>query len=541
MIKVFSPTDKVFYSNGDVVVKATSAKVHCEDNGDYYIEIIAGIEYSEWLVARNIVVAPTPDGDQPFRLEEPEKSGTKITIKGWHVFYDTQNYLIADSYVVDKNCNDALNHLNDATEPESIFTVHSDIAKIDSYRCVREPLYNAIQVVLERYGGHLVRNGFDIGILENIGHDNGITIEYKKNLKDIESSGTWENVCTKILPVGTDGLLLNALDPNESIYIESEIQYDTPYTKTVTFDQNIERENYSTDNAYKRALLDDLRAQAIAYLKIYSVPEISYSLKADLDRITGIGDTIEVKDKRIGVDVLTHVIGYTYDCILKKYDEIDFGNFQQNLSNLLSDISAQIDTKVDEVKNSINQSVEEILQGSYVYNNGREIYLLDNLPKEDAGNVLKLDRNGISSSNQGISSEFTQLIDIAGNFTALEYVFGDEISFNGQIVAGYSTSNNTTVNFVVRTDKSLANIDAFTASSMKLTGRVGEGGYLFSSSYVTDGYDILNDATLTVTLTKLSDHAIAVSIVKDSGSFYGVTNMANTILINDMVIVCTSA
>ena len=79
MIKVFSPTDKVFYSNGDVVIKATSAKVHCEDNGDYYIEIIAGIEYSEWLVARNIVVAPTPDGDQPFRLEKKKKNGTKIT------------------------------------------------------------------------------------------------------------------------------------------------------------------------------------------------------------------------------------------------------------------------------------------------------------------------------------------------------------------------------------------------------------------------------------------------------------------------------
>ena len=442
---------------------------------------------------------------------------------------------------MDKNCNNALNHLNNATEPRSIFTVHSDITKINSYRCVRESLYNAIQVVLERYGGHLVRNGFDIGILENIGHDNGITIEYKKNLKDIESSGTWENVCTKILPVGTDGILLNALDPNESIYIESEIQYDTPYTKTVTFDQDIERESFSTDEAYKTALLADLRAQAIAYLKIYSLPEVSYSLKADIDRVTGIGDTIEVKDKRIGVNILTHVIGYTYDCILKKYDEIEFGNFQQKLSNLLSDITAQIDTKTDEIKNGINQSVAEVLQGSYVYNDGSEVYLLDTLPKEDAVNILKLDRNGISSSNQGIDGTFNQLINIAGEFVGLEYAVGDEISFNGQIVAGFTTSNNTTIGFVLSTDKSLANVGAFTINSMKITGRVGAGGYLFSSAYVSGGYDILNDSTLTVTLTKISDHLIAVSIVKSSGTYYGANNMANAIVIDDMSIECASA
>lgn len=32
MIKVFSPTDKTFYSNGDVVLQALKAKAHKEDN-----------------------------------------------------------------------------------------------------------------------------------------------------------------------------------------------------------------------------------------------------------------------------------------------------------------------------------------------------------------------------------------------------------------------------------------------------------------------------------------------------------------------------
>ena len=36
MIKIFSPTDKTFYFNGDVVLQLLKAKVHKEDNGGYY-------------------------------------------------------------------------------------------------------------------------------------------------------------------------------------------------------------------------------------------------------------------------------------------------------------------------------------------------------------------------------------------------------------------------------------------------------------------------------------------------------------------------
>lgn len=32
MIKIFSPTDKIFSSNGDVVIQPHRAKVHKEDN-----------------------------------------------------------------------------------------------------------------------------------------------------------------------------------------------------------------------------------------------------------------------------------------------------------------------------------------------------------------------------------------------------------------------------------------------------------------------------------------------------------------------------
>jgi hypothetical protein len=75
---------------------------------------------------------------------------------------------------------------------------------------------------------------------------------------------------------------------------------------------------------------------------------------------------------------------------------------------------------------------------------------------------------------------------------------------------------------------------------MKLTGRLGSGGYLFSSSYVSGGYNILNDSNLTVTLTKLSDHAIDVTIARSTGTYQGSDNTANSIYIEDMDIACVS-
>lgn len=78
------------------------------------------------------------------------------------------------------NCNNALDHLNRATEPSSEFTTISDVSTVDSYRCVRKSLYEAIQTVIERWGGHLVRDNFNIKIMSNIGVDNGVTVRYAK-------------------------------------------------------------------------------------------------------------------------------------------------------------------------------------------------------------------------------------------------------------------------------------------------------------------------------------------------------------------------
>lgn len=407
----------------------TKAKIHKEDNGNFYIDLEIPIRYSDFIKSGNIIVADTPQGAQAFRISDFTKKSTKISIRAWHVFYDSENYLIADSYVVNSNCNDALDHLNAATEPQSEFTTISDVQAIDSFRCVRKSLYEAIQAVIERWGGHLVRNNFRIEVRKNIGVDNGVVVRYRKNLKELTCEENWDNVVTKLLPVGKDGILLNGIDTNASIYVESKQKWSIPYTKTVSFSQDgINQEDFSDETAYKTALINDLRSQAQDYVEKNSLPQVNYTMKANMDKITDVGDVVEVIDERLGVNITTSVIGFEYDCISGQYSEIEFGNFKKTLGGFASSITASAsqaaqqtaDSAVQGVADSVVQNVTQSLSNSYVIYDGSKIMVLDALPKESAHNVILINNNGIAFSDSGINGNFRSAWSIDGTLNMQE-------------------------------------------------------------------------------------------------------------------------
>lgn len=425
MLKIFSDTDRIFDSNGDAVLNSVRAKVHKEDGGEFYLDIESNLSYIDYLVAGNIIVAPTPQGEQAFRITNPVKTNHKISVRAPHVFYDSLNYLIEDSYVVDNDCNYALDHLNSATEPQSAFTTVSDVTTVNSLRCVRKSLCEAVFDVLERWGGHLVRNNFQIEIRAAVGADNGVTVQFRKNLKDISCQEDWDDVVTKLLPVGYNGLML------PEVYVESAIQYDIPYTKTVSFSQDVAEDDYIDDNgdldeeAYQAALIDDLRQQAEAYVEQNSVPRINYTLKANLEKITDVGDTVQVYDERLGINILTNVISYDYDCILGQYTEIEFGNFQPKLSDLISNVTehveSELEPKVEEYKVTLGQELKEAtariwnaLGNSYVIYDGDKILVVDTLPKEDATYCIMINSGGIGFSSTGINGTFNSAWTIDG-------------------------------------------------------------------------------------------------------------------------------
>ena len=547
MIKIFGKTDKDFTSNGDVVINPLKAKVHKQDNGDYYLDLETSLDYVDYLVDGNIVVANTPQGEQAFRITNPKKTRKKVTVKAWHVFYDSENYLIADSYVVDMNCNNALNHLNMATEPSSEFTTLSDISTIDSYRCVRKSLYEAIQTVIDRWGGHLVRDNFNIKIMSNIGVDNGVTVRYAKNLKELTCEENWDNVVTKLLPVGKDGILLNDLDASQSIYMVSDKQWIIPYTKTISFEQNdIEQDNYQDETAYKKALIEDLKEQARRYLEENCVPHVNYTMKANLEKVTDIGDTVQVIDERLKLNLTTNVIAFEYDCILDKYTEIEFGNFKKSLSGFASSVVSsatqsakdEVDKNVPIISDTVTQNITGSFSSSYVQYDGTKILILDSLPVATAKNVILINNNGIAFSNSGISGTFNSALSIDGTLKSLYYSNGDTVAVSDIYCAGNTTSSNTKLYFSIPVAKSLEDINSITLTEMKLNVRHGNGGYTLSNDYVTGGYDVLSDSSITVTYDIKTGSNMVTFILTKTSAYNGVNNTPETVQVHSIKFTC---
>ena len=371
---------------------------------------------------------------------------------------------------------------------------------INSFRCVRKSLFEAVQTVLERWGGHLVRDNFNLQIRDSIGSDNGVTVQYRKNLKDISVTYDWSGVCTKLLPVGKDGFLID--------YLYSEVQYDLPYTKSVSFEQDINQEDYEDEDQYQAALRDDLTAQAEKYLEKSQYPSINYTLSANMDMITDIGDTVIVYDERLDVNITTHVLSFDYDCILGQYKQVEFGTVQANLSDLMSTITSDINSSIVENNQTLSVTLKDALaeaenkiwnalSSSYVIYQGNQILVVDALPAEDAHNVIRINSGGIAFSNTGINGSFVTAWSIDGTFNAQAI---NVINFTADMIKGGTLKLGSNLNqygLIEIYDESNSLIAQLDKNGLKMFAQ--DGAYILINTEVGfAGYDRLGNKTFWV-------------------------------------------
>lgn len=428
MIVLHESAATEFGTLGIKVLKPLYCRVRREDNGNFYVEIDDRADNVELYQKDRIVAVDTPWDRQAFRIDNPSVSGTRVKVKAWHIFYDTRNYLIDDSYVVAQNANYALDHLNQATDITSPFATYSDVPLTFSLRTVRKSLYEAVQDVLTRWGGHFDLDNWTINIKEEIGQDRGVSIAYGKNITTYGIGESWDNVVTKLLPVGKDGLEL------PETFIEREVaDYDVPYSKIITFDQQeIKEEDFKDTGtgevdvaAYQTALIDDLRAKGYAHLDANHFPKVNYAFEAFVEGISSIGDTVRVNHPRLNVPLVTSVLAIDYDAILERIVKFEFGNFNPRLSNLIQNTQATITQQAEEVRESVTTNLQKQLEqatdqiaslmgDSYVIYEGNQILIVDTLPKETATNVIRFNAQGIGFSNTGINGTFTSAWTIEG-------------------------------------------------------------------------------------------------------------------------------
>lgn len=498
MIRVYDSNEKIFNNNGIKTLHPLVAEITKKDNGDYYLELRDILDNLEYYQKGMIIRCSTPWGVQGFRCDNPSIKNNRIECNAWHLSYDSKNYIVKDAYSANKNCNDALDHFNSATDITSPFTTISDITKTLSTRMVTRTLFEVYENFIsdDMYGGHWYRDNWILGIKSNIGEDRGVVLAYDKNITDIQVSENWDDVCTKILPYTTDGETRIYLD-NTYLSIEEDL-YDIPYTRVVKFDNPYSKDDYETEDEFLSVSKTWLEQVANNYLQENKTPKVNYSVSAKIEDISDVGDVIYVKHPKCKVDITTNVIGITYDVNRNKYIKIEFGNFKKEIKNLSQQITADVkkDTEdtINEAKVLLKEELDEAtskinntLGNSYVIYEGDKILVVDTLPKENATYVIKISNGGIGFSQNGINGPFSSAWTIDGtlNMNAINVInLTASLIKGGTLKLGGVNNSSGTFELYDETGKliCLQDKDGFTCYAtngdyVKLNAEVGFAGY----------------------------------------------------------------
>ena len=509
MIRVYEATEKLFGNNGIKILHPLFAEITKIDNSDYYVELEDVLDNLEYYQKGLILMITTPWGVQGFRCDNPIVQNNRISCKAWHLSYDAENYVINSSMAKDKNCNDAINHYNDNTDTKSPFTVISDISLLRTTIMEKKSLFDVFTELIstDNYGGHWYRDNFNFAILSSIEQDRGVVLAYNKNITDIAIEENWDDVCTKLLPYvieqseeeGEEGEKKDVTITLDQPYVElSEDLYDIPYTKTLKFEHGLNREDYSSESEYFTAIKKWLHNEAINYVQANKMPKVNYSVSANLDNVSDIGDIIYVKHPKCNVDITTNVVSIKYDAISDRYTAIEFGNFKKEIKNLTQEIASIVqvdsDKKLENTGNLLRaqlltatSSINSVLSGSNVINSGNEILVVDRLPKEEAVYCLKINSAGIGFSTSGIYGTFTSAWTIDGtldmqainviNLTA-SLIKGGTLKLGGVNNASgtfelYDNSNK----LMALMDRTGLTVYATNGDYVKLNAEVGFAGY----------------------------------------------------------------
>lgn len=431
--------------------EATRCEVTEIINGMYelYMEYpVDGVRVAD-LVEDNIIYASTPTGEQPFRIYGIKKDLAFYRINASHIFYDLEDNLIEDINIVNMNGAGALDKIIKSTQYPNNFTAFSDIPTLANSRIVRKNVTGIIldtsreNSFLNRWGGEIERDKFTVKMLQQRGQNRGVKIKYRKNMMGIDLTLNHKTTCTRIMPIGYDGLLL----PEK--YVDSPLinKYQRIKIKTIEFpdviainpnDQFNPEGAVPLEEAYTKLRQKSAELFSASHI---DVPETSckvnvmalqdteeFKSKAILEKIYPF-DIVTIYHEKLGINITMKMNSYTWNSITNKYIYMDFGSIKNNIVDTI--------TAVEDIKNTIDSIEQSFLDkakedatglinqglGGYVVKTREEILIMDTDDVNTASKIWRWNKNGLGYSSTGYNGQF-----------------GLAMTSDGRIVADFITS-----------------------------------------------------------------------------------------------------
>lgn len=340
---IFEQNAQQFQTIGLGTLVPSEAVVLEELNGDFTLTFQHPYDTGgKWkrIEMGRIVLAETPRGKQPFRIYYHKPTMDGIEVQARHIFYDLMDN-ICESVEFSGSARGAMDAIKAGMSVPMPFTFYTDITgDKGGIRCTMD---NPVSLLLREewddqegetksffyfYGGELKRDFFNVSMLESLGSDRGIFIAYRKNLVGLEVTEDISDVATRIYPVGKDGLALDGQ------YIDSPYIGNYAYPKIKV----IENTNAETQS--------DLQKIAEDYFKNGGdVPKVNikvdftdlsqteeYKQYSSLEKVF-LGDTVTVFNQKMGFLKKAKVISYKFDPLLKKYEEMELGDFSPTVTS----------------------------------------------------------------------------------------------------------------------------------------------------------------------------------------------------------------
>lgn len=376
MIKLFEKDTTDFTTNGIGSIRQHIFDATVEEvlNGlflfTFKIPMIS--KYAQELSSERIVYVNTPDSDgQPFRIRKVSPSMGILTVEAPHIFYDLSDNLIEDIFIVNSDGQNAGNKILSGTQYPHNFTFYSNIDTFTNCRIVR---YNPVEALLDsskdnvfvnRWGGEIKRDGFRITMNKARGSDNGVEITNRKNLVGYEAVMDDENVITRIMPTGYDGITL----PEK--YIDSPRINDYIHPKIAVINYSDIKigdgeDEVTEDEAYR--LLREAAAKEFSVNKVdeptanYKVNFIDLSKTTDYKDFKALEkiepwDWVTVHHHEDNLHLKAQMISYKWDPINKSYAEIELGSVIPTASGNFVKTN-KVNDQLEEIRELANSAVQ---------------------------------------------------------------------------------------------------------------------------------------------------------------------------------------
>lgn len=453
---LYAASETDFTTNGiGLLADAVSCTVTEERNGAYEATLIypAKGHLAEYIAEDAIIKAKANDTDEPqlFRIYKSGKQiGSNTTWNAEHISYELTGNPVERFSISGVNAEQALNRLLAAAVFKHKYTAASDITTVNKTSIadvvsVRKALGGVEGSILDTWGGEYHFNNYRIELLKARGTDNGVTIEYGKNLTDAKQERNIANIVTAIFPYakytpeGEESEVYVSLKEKTLVHAGAA-DYAYKRCEIVDFSSEWESGTIITE--------DMLRAKAEAYLeKISTEPDINITLSyAQLKKTkdykniqvmesVALCDTVTVRIDKLQIEATAKIVKAKYDSLKERYDTMEIGSVRTNLTKQLTATQQEVtesikknQTRAEQIKKQIEQTIVDVTaaitgnSGGYVVlypeKNPQEIYILDQPELSKAKNVWRWNLAGLGHSSTGVGGKFTTAITADGQIVA---------------------------------------------------------------------------------------------------------------------------